>query len=803
MRKSLYTIIFLISLATLTLEITLTRIFSVTMWYHYAFMAISVAMLGMSTGAVKVYVSDFNSLSKDEIYDKIAKYSSYFGFSALFSLLTLLSMPFVPRNSGVGIFSMAFVYMAAAVPFFFSGVIISLILATKFMKKVDTLYAADLAGAALGATVFYLLMSITDAVTVVIFVSMTAFISAYLMKKKSVYIVLAAFFFLLTIHNHTTKLFKIEWSKVEAGIKGTFINESDEWESWTPFSRITVGPYNNYGFGWGISASFFRDFENYRISQKNLVIDAAAATVITSSEKPVAQLHHLRYDVTNLAHYVVKDAKVAVIGVGGGRDILSALHFKQKEVWGIEINSRILEAITEEYKDFTFDYSKWNNVHLVKDEARSFIERSDIKFDIIQASLIDSWAATASGAFVLTENSLYTVEGWKVFFDHLSDRGAITMSRWYYRKRPGELLRLTNLAYEALKSYGIKEPEKHILLAATTYFGKELPENFGTGTIIVSKKPFSEKSINDFMVTCARMEFKPILVPGKKNDSLFELLVKEDKRDAFIDSYPLNLIAPTDDSPFFFNMLKPGVTSKYQNIDMEGPLATNLTAVTNLLTLLIIVIVLSLFLIIVPLVLKMEEKGTELLKIVRDPLTLYFSAIGLGFMLIEIALLQKFTVFLGHPTYSIIVVLFTILIFTGAGSYISKKLHDKIGTIWIFILLLAVISTIGGINMFILPQLNLSSIAVRIIYSFVSMALIGIVLGMPFPIGMASIPKEKQKYSPWLWGINGAMGVISSVLATLSSIFMGISTTFFIGVVSYVLAMAAAFFIKRAKTKSA
>ena len=147
MRKTLYIAIFLVALATLALEITLTRIFSVTMWYHYAFMAISVAMLGMSTGAVKVYVSDYIKLSVDDIYNKVGMYSIYFSFSTIFSLFTLLAMPFIPRNTGIGIYSMAFVYLVSAVPFYFSGVVISLILATKFIKNVDKLYAADLVGA--------------------------------------------------------------------------------------------------------------------------------------------------------------------------------------------------------------------------------------------------------------------------------------------------------------------------------------------------------------------------------------------------------------------------------------------------------------------------------------------------------------------------------------------------------------------------------------------------------------------------------------------------------------------------------
>lgn len=796
MRKILYFVMFLIALETLALETTLTRIFSVTMWYHYAFMAISIAMLGMSTGAVKVYLAGYGQLEDEKIYDKISGYSVVFGFSVLISILTLLSIPFVPRNSGVGIFSMALIYVVAAVPFYFSGIVISLILATKFISNVNRLYAADLAGAAIGAVLFYLFLSIIDAVTFIFLLSTFSFIAAYALKKQRRMLVLITLLLVLTAANHNYRIFRVEWSKVETGVMAAEITPNIEWEKWTPFSRITVMPFLDRAFGWGISEKLKTEHPEYRVGQKSLVIDAAAATIITGKEKPIPELLHLSYDITNLAHYIVRDARVAVIGVGGGRDILSALHFNQKEVYGIEINGRIIEADLKQYKDFTYPFAQFNNVHIVNDEARSFIERSDLKFDIIQASLIDSWAATASGAFVLTENSLYSVEGWKAFLSKLSDRGVVTMSRWYYKKRPGELLRLASLAYESLRAYGIEDPSKHIMLAATTFSGEgtDKEEVYGTGTIIVSKKPFDGNAVNKLLTTSERYGFQVLIAAGYEGESIFQQIVQKDKRDAVIANYPLNLKAPTDDSPFFFNMLRPLSFIKYKNIDTEGPLATNLKAITNLLWLFVIVIILSCGLIIFPVLARMKGSFTE---VVFNPLTLYFAAIGMGFMLIEVALIQKFTVFLGHPTYSLIVVLFTILLFTGLGSYISGRLKERMSGVWPFVILLCVICAAGGVNMFILPLLSSSALAFRIFYSFITLAVIGTVLGMPFPAGMSAIPDGRKEWGAWLWGINGAMGVVSSVLATIISIFLGISVTFFTGVFAYIIAMTAFLLIKK------
>lgn len=801
MKKSIYFTVFLLSLAGLALENSLTRIFSITMWYHYAFMAISVAMLGMSTGAVKVYVSEFGALSKEKIEELICSYSRLFALFTIISLFTLLSIPFIPRPTGIGMFTTWFIYAAAAVPFYFAGVAVALIITTKYIDKVNRLYAFDLAGAAAGSVLFFIMLSITDAVTFIIILGGLGFLASFSISKKRVDILLFIAVMVFGIFNHFEKTFQIEWVKVEKGVLTATVENNVEWERWTPFSRIIVTPTeDNLGFGWGISRRMMGHYPDYRVEQKVLTIDSAAATIITKNQMPIEGLFHLKYDITNIVHYLFPDSRVGVIGVGGGRDILSTLHFEQKEVWGIEINGKILEAVTEHYSDYTYDISKLPNVHLVEDEARNFFEKNDIKFDIIQASLIDSWAATASGAFVLTENSLYTVEAWTTFFSKLSDNGAVTMSRWYYPKRPGELLRLVNLAYEALLRSGVKEPQKHIMLAGVNFFDKNSPIDgqFGSGTIVVSKKPFKGNIIDRFITICDTYEFEKLIVAGRESDSDFKKLVSANERAKFIAGYSLDISAPTDDNPFFFNMLRPLSVLKGENIESEGPLSTNLMAVKNLLSLLAIVVLLSIFLIIVPLVLKMKIKTTEAL---FNRHSAYFVSIGTGFMLIEIAFIQKFAIFLGHPTYSILVVLFTVLLFSGIGSYFSGSVYKKTGMKGLFTIIILTIAITGSTNMFILPHLSSWTILPRIIYSFSVMAVTGFVLGMPFPTGMSLLKDAMKEKAPWLWGVNGAASVVSSVAAISISIFYGISATFFTGLFFYLCAAISGYLIENSFKK--
>ncbi len=800
MTRRLSLAILLTALATLALETALTRIFSVTMWYHYAFMAVSIAMLGMATGAATVFAQTWHDLSEETLVARIARYDLLFAATIVLSLLLLLSIPFVPRPTGVGITSIALIYAIAAVPFYFSGVVVSAILSTRFIALVNSLYAADLAGAAAGTILFFILLRIIDAVSFILLLAVVPAIAAFVLTRRRTGLILGLFFAGLAFVNQTTHFFRIEWQKVETGQMNIAVDTATEWEAWTPFSRITIQNHIDSAFGWGTSPAFPEEFPDYKVGQKNLVIDAAAATIVTMRGKPVEELHHLRYDITNLAHFLVPDAKVAVIGVGGGRDLLSALHFKQKEVWGIEINEAILHAITGPYREFTYPFAQLPQVHLIHDEARSFFERTEERFDIIQASLIDSWAATTSGAFVLTENSLYTVEGWKVFLSRLTDRGVVTMSRWYYRKRPGELLRLASLAYEALAASGVERPSEHIMLAATAFSGnvpddldpaekrRREEESYGTGTIIVSKRPFDGDAVHAFLATCDRYRFEVLLAAGYEGRSVFQHIVDRDKRNAMIAAYPLDLTAPTDDRPFFFNMLKPSALLTYRGIEKEGPLNTNLGAVRNLLILLGIVTILALLLVVAPILGAMRETRTAML---RHPWTIYFAAIGLGFMLIEIALLQKFTVFLGHPSYSLLVVLCTMLLFTGFGSWLAGRLREKLRPRALFIILLVVVTAAGGANMFVLPQLSGLPLPARMLYSGLVMAAIGTVLGMPFPTGMASLTGAQKGWGPWLWGINGALGVVSSVLAAAISLFFGISVTFFTGVAAYLAAFAA------------
>lgn len=799
-KRQTYAGLFTVALATLMFEILLTRIFSVTMWYHFAFMATSVAMFGMTVGAVLVYLFP-KYFTQERAKSHLAITSLLFAISIVVCFLIHLSIPFVPSLSIGGIASIASTYLVISVPFLFSGICICLAL-TKFPHQVSRLYAYDLAGASLGCILLIYIISITDGPTAVIIVAFLASIGAILFasevaSKRLMQIALISTLLLgsfavvnTILVNQQSPLLRLMW------VKGKF-ESAPIYEKWNSFSRITVSPDKDpaHPFGWGFSPVVPL---NDQIEELALKIDASAATVLTKFDGNFNKIEYLKYDITNLAHYIRKDAKVLAIGSGGGRDILSALLFGQKSVLGVEINHDIINAVTKRFGDFTGHLDKNPKVSFVADEARSYIARSKDKFDIIQISLIDTWAATASGAFVLSENSLYTIEGWKVFLEHLTDKGILTVSRWYVGKSPSEMYRLTSLATNSLMKSGIENTRNHIVIVRRM-FGESKNEPIGVGTMLVSKEPFSERDLDTLQKVANQMQFEIALSPRFAIDNNFKTIADGKNLDEFLANFPLNIAAPTDDSPFFFNLLRLGDAFN-RKLWYQEVWSSNLKAVVILGALLIVVVVLTSICIIVPLLLTTKRatlKGAL-------PLSLFFAGIGLGFMLVEISQMQRLIVFLGHPTYGLSVVLFSLLLSSGLGSYSTEKVSNQgmaSSATLRLLLLLFTLYVFGKFTPYAIDLFDDATTVVRILVATGILLPLGFFMGMAFPMGMQLASQKSAELTPWLWGINGATSVCASVLAVAIALNSSISTSFWTGFACYLLAILAFVWASRGQIK--
>ncbi len=773
-RKTTYAGLFMVTLATLMYEILLTRIFSVTMWYHFAFMAISIAMFGMTVGALLVYLfPKFFSAARARLHLTLS--SLAFTLAILLSFLGHLRFPPGAAGSGQGFSSLALTYTIVSIPFIFSGIGVCLAL-TKFPAEVGKLYAADLAGAAAGCILLILTLNLTDGLTAVVIVAFLACLGAALfaldLKSRGlvrlaalgclVLAVLAAANSVLAARG--TSLFRLTWVKGSREPRALL-------EKWNSYSRIRIfrDPKGlTKPFGWGLSPAAVFPFPP--VEQLGLTIDGSAFTVLTNYGGDLKRLEFLKYDVTNIAHYLRPEAEVLVIGAGGGRDVLSALAFGQKHVVGVEINKDILRAVNGTFGEFTGRLDRNPKVRLVNDEARSYIVRSNKAYDLIQSSLIDTWAATAAGAFVLSENALYTVEGWKIFLDHLQPRGILSFSRWYRGDRNASMYRLASLAAVSLRQVGVRNPRDHMAIV----------RNQSIGTLLVSRDPFSPQDLETLTEVSRRMQFEVVLTPNQDQDPTLAAIASGRDIDRFIARYPLNISAPTDNRPFFFLTVR--LRDAFRRL---GP--SRLNAVPVLGFLLVIVTGLTVLAILLPLALTARKPGFK----GSGSLLLFFAAIGFGFMMVEVSQMQRLIIFLGHPTFSLSVVLFVLLLACSLGSFTTNRLRvediRKSGSARLAGLLL-VLAAFGFATPWAIRAFEGAVTPVRILVAAVLLAPSGLFMGMAFPLGMRLASSRSSSLTPWLWGINGSTSVWASVAAVVIAMAAGISTSFWTGVGCYAVA---------------
>ena len=690
----------------------------------------------------------------------------------------------------MGIYSVALTYLVISVPFIFSGITVSLVL-TRFPQQVSRLYAVDLVGAALGTvTLIWLLNRLGDGPSAVLAVAAISAVGAVFFAyevgyERGVMLAAAAAFLFMAMaygnavlaqHHHA--IFRVRW------VKG-LAEEPARYERWNSFSRIRINGDPSAlatPFGWGLSPTYSK---SPSVHQLGLDIDASASTVLTAYNGDRAGIEHLRYDVTNLVHYIRPNANVYVIGSGGGRDVLAALAFDQPSVTAVELNGDILRAVNGVFGDFTGHLDRQPGVKFVNDEARSYLARSDERFDVIQLSLIDTWAATAAGAFALSENSVYTVEAWENFLGHLTDRGVLSVSRWYASQHPLEAYRLTTLAAEALRRTGAARPEDHLMLIRS--FGG--PYGLDVGTMLVSREPFTASDVAEIQRVAQDMQFEVVLAPGGagSNPTFAELAKAGDPNSVPI-GFPADISPPTDNRPFFFQMIRfqdPFDTSLY-----GGGVSYLTRPVLVLFSLSVAVLGLTALCILFPLARTTRRKALHGMV----PLIVFFSGIGMGFILLEVSQLQRLTIFLGHPTYALSVVLFSLLLASGLGSLVTERL---VGTrlrpslLWPFALLLLVVVGVGFATPEVIDHFQGATTPARIVTAGLILAPMGLVMGMPFPLGMKVAALRPNAPTVFFWGINGATSVCASVLAVAIAMGWGISTAFWVGCLSYVVASAA------------
>lgn len=788
-----YTGVGFVTAATLMLQIVETRIMSVVSWYYLAFFVISIAMFGLTAGAIWVYLKP-NIFRTDNLRTRLVQTTSAFSVVTALSLLIQSSLAIDKIESASSIIVWLELSLCLAAPFFFSGIIVSLVL-TRSPYKTGRVYGIDLIGAAIGCLVVLVLLQYTDGPSAVLWIAAIIAIAAKLFSLSGLphetstgqypvierilsrpLIIFCVLVLAATLNGLT------RYGAQPLIIKGSPNERGDTLlhEEWNSFSRIAA---YNIGAGpprlWGRSPVM----PAYRTQQYLLNIDGEAGTFMFRFDGDRFNASFLKYDVTNFAYYLPGISESAVIGVGSGRDVLSAKIFGVDQVTGIEVNPIFIKLLSREGRFRSFSQVKdLPGVSLVVDEARSWFAQTNTRFDLVQMSMIDTWAATGAGAFSLSENGLYTREAWDIFLSSLKNTGVFTVSRWHSPENLDESGRMVSLATDLLLDLGIASPRNHIYVVTAG----------NIATMVLTKREFTESQINALDSAATSLRYKVIVHPKfRASTEILERIVSSNNRDLlhqYTGSLNLDLTPTSDDRPFFFNQMnlsKPIEAFKTALSATSGVIKGNLWATLTLL----MIIAISLFLVVISIIwpLKSAIKPVSPRLVVSG--TGYFFLIGCGFMFIEIGLLQRISVFLGHPVYALSVVLFTIICATGLGALVSDVFElssSKRRLGWV----LLTSTYLFGLPFWmplVLPGYEQQAIMLRALVSVVIIAPVGFLMGFGFPTGMKLVNAIDRQPTPWFWGVNGAAGVLASSLAVVISIAFGINATLFLGATCYLL----------------
>lgn len=794
-RPLVYAGIFAVALATLMLEILLTRITSVIAWYHLAFFVIALAMLGMTAGAVVVFLwpRAFADVPR-RLFD------SALGFAALAppALAWTMSGPLLPVTDLMGFVALLGLGLVLALPFTVVGVTLTLAL-TRAGLPPGRAYGVDLLGAALGAVLVIPLLDAVDAASAVLVAGALAAVGALCFaaartdmpagtgrKGQLAAGLLALLWTGAAWFNAAAEVPPLR----PAWVKGVHEDyAAHAWVGWNTHSRVTVSPTASlppmlWATGRNAPPEALKP-----IDQRILKIDGAAATAMARHDG--SDHAYLEWDVATFAHRLRPTGAAAVIGVGGGRDVLAAARAGHAPVVGVELNAKIVALHRGAMAEFS-GIAAIPGVELVADEARSFFTRDARQYAVVTMSLIDTWASTGAGAYSLSENGLYTVEGWLAFMRRLTPDGIFTVSRWYKSDSPGETGRMLALAMETLWQLGAADPRKHLILL----------QQGSVATLLVSPAPFSAADLDRMQQEAVRLGFNMVLTPRRlPAQPLLRALIEQPDRAslwAFTAAQPLDLTPPTDDRPFFFNMLRPGAwLSDAAQVDRQDfAFLGNLQATQTLVYATLVSVLLTLAAVFGPLWLRRDRLGPTTPTTASPRSTLvaacaYFALIGLGFMFVEIGLLSRVGVFLGHPTLALAVVLAGIILATGLGSLLSGLVPvERPRVARFFPLLPGLLVVLARVALGpIMEGFAGAPVATRIALTTAIITPPALAMGLCFPLGLRLVRRARGEgaddVTPWLWGVNGACGVCASGLALGTSMAWGIEATLALGALCY------------------
>ena len=766
--------ILLLSSATLLFEITLTRVFSVAQWYHFAFMVVSLALLGF--GASGSLLSVFPRLGRRRLEASLALLSIGFSASCLVGYVLVNVIPFDSFRVGLEgrqlLYLVAY-YVCLAVPFFFTGLALGITL-SRMPANAGKVYGFNMIGSGLGCLLVLVGPSAFGGGGTVVMACLLGLAAAFLFglrfSKALSGVVLASGAGLIVLLFNLPSGLDIGMSPYK-GLSQALLQSQARtvWTRWNAFSRVDVIEGSAMHAAPGLSLAYGDALP----PQVAIAVDGEDLSPISRTR--VQDARFTEYLPTSLAYHLSPGPRALIIEPQGGLDVLTALHHRSTSVVSVVSNPLVVEAVRRYGQEGSQVVSD-ARVQVVTEGARSYLRRSEELFDVVQLSLGDSLRVVVAGSYSLSEDYLYTVEAFKEYYRHLAAGGFLSITRWI-QVPPSQGIRLVSLAVAALDELGVARPERHVAAIRTLQ----------TITLLVKRSPVTSDDVEVIRRFCEQRQFDAVYFPGIGPDDLnrynmlprevyyeaFDTILSPSERERFLREYPYDVAATSDDRPFFFHSFKWGQVPSI--LDSLGKTWQPFGGFGFLVVvaLLATAIVASVVFILLPLAFGPRSRPGGAPRRFRWRVFAYFGALGLGYLFIEIPLMQRFILFVDQPTYSFAIVLFTILVCSGLGSLALDRLRRVLPQAIIVLALLAALYPLV-LSPFFEAALGLA-LPLRLLVSVGILAPLSFLMGIPFPLGVRIVGETAPDLVPWAWGINGCASVVASVLAMVLALSFGFS----------------------------
>ncbi|WP_332778320.1 spermidine synthase [Polaromonas sp.] len=786
----------LISAAALAYEILLMRLFSIILWHHFAYMIISLALLGY--GASGAVLTLAQGAVRQRFAPLFSAAAAAFGVSAIVCFALAQRVPFNPleilwdpRQSAY----LLAVYLLLLLPFLCAGACVCMALSC-FRGMVPRIYSFDILGAgagSLGVVALLFVLSPADALKLIGALGWAAAAVAWLecgprRWPAALLMALAGLSLLLpqawvepamSPYKELSQTLRIPEARVVA-------------QRSSPLGLVSVVESPRIALRHAPGLSLNATIEPP--PQLGVFIDGEGLSALTRFDGRQGSLAHLDQISSALPYHLLRHPRVLVLGAGAGADVLQAHYHDARQIDAVELNPQVVDLVRRRFADYAGGiYRQTARVHVA--EARGFVAASKERYDLIHVALLDSFSASSAGLYALSENYLYTVEALQDDLRHLQPGGLLAITRWVTLP-PRDALKLFAAAVVALERSGVADPGSRLALV----------RSWKTSTLLVKNGAFGGADIAAIKAFCAERSFDLAFYPGMRPQEAnrYNVVERPDLfdgaaallspgREAFLQGYKFHIAPATDDKPHFFHFFKWRSLPELLSLRGQGGLPLLEWGYPVLVATLVQAVVASLLLIGLPLawVARVGARQNDSMPLAgsRGRVLIYFLAIGFGFMFIEIAFIQKFVLFLSHPLYAVAVVLFAFLLFAGIGSRVSARLSGRPVAAVVGAICLSAALCLALLSWLFQHAMGLPD-AARILISVALIAPLAFFMGMPFPLGLARVEATDARLIAWAWGINGCASVTGAVLATLLAIHVGFTAVVLAALVLYGVAAA-------------